>query len=117
MITKRDADFQWGIPHWTEQNDEEIQVINSLSFMNGKQSFFYPASAQHLAPVTKQQDRTVDGPWVPSFIGLRIPDGPGSSLPFSSSDTVEGSAHGNNPENRARKASRKNSDMVSESGL
>lgn len=42
---------------------------------------------------------------------------PGGSLPFSSSDTVEGSAHGNNPENRARKASRKNSDMFSESGL
>lgn len=42
---------------------------------------------------------------------------PGGSLPFSSSDTVDGSAQGNNPENRARKASRKNSDMFSESGL
>lgn len=42
---------------------------------------------------------------------------PGSSLPFPSSDTVEGSAHGNNPENTARKAIRKNSDMFTESGL
>lgn len=53
---------------------------------------------------------------VPSLIPLH-PRRPGSFLPFSSSDTVEGSAHGNNPEKRARKASRKNSDMISESGL
>lgn len=65
-----------------------------------------PATAQHLVVNV-----------VPSLIGLRIPDGPGSFLPLSSSDTVEGSAHGNNPENRARKTSRKNSHMISESGL
>lgn len=39
---------------------------------------------------------------------------PRSVLPFSSSDTFEGSAHGNNPEKRARKASRKKSDMFPE---
>lgn len=38
-----------------------------------------------------------------------------SVLPFSSSDTLEGSAHRNNPEKRARKARRKKSDMFPES--
>lgn len=55
---------------------------------------------------------------LPSLIGLRIPGGPGEKefLPFSLSDTVSGSAHGNNPEKRARKTSRKKSNMISESG-
>lgn len=56
---------------------------------------------------------------LPSLIGLRIPGGPGGKefLPFSLSDTVSGSARGNNPEKRARKTSRKKSNMISESGL
>lgn len=56
---------------------------------------------------------------LPSLIGLRIPGGPGEKeiLPLSLSDTVSGSAHGNNPEKRARKTSRKKSNMISESGL
>lgn len=56
---------------------------------------------------------------LPSLIGLRIPGGQGKKafLPLSLSDTVRGSAHGNNPEKRARKTSRKKSNMISESGL
>lgn len=56
---------------------------------------------------------------VPSLIGLRPDAGPDKKefLPLFSFDTVEGSAHGNNPENRTRKTSRKNSHMISESGL
>lgn len=56
---------------------------------------------------------------LPSLMGLRIPDGPGKKefLPLSLSDAVEGSAHGNNPEKRARKTIRKKSNMISESGL
>lgn len=58
-------------------------------------------------------------PLLPSLIGLRIPDGPSKKefLPLSLSVTVEGSPHGNNPEKRARKTSKKKSNMVSESGL
>lgn len=56
---------------------------------------------------------------LPSLIGLRIPGGPSKKefLPSSLSDAVEGSAHGNNPEKRARKTIKKESNMISESGL
>lgn len=59
------------------------------------------------------------GAVLPSLFWLRIPSGPGKKefLPLSLSDTVKGSAHGNNPEKRARKTRRKKSDMISESGL
>lgn len=85
----------------TSNLHDQISFVHCAFFMEGLDS----ATVQHSAAV------------VPSLIGLRIPDGPGPFLPLSSSDTVEGSAHGNNPENRARKTSRKNSHMISESGL
>ncbi|CAB1446178.1 unnamed protein product [Pleuronectes platessa] len=76
-----------------------------------------PAAAQHSAPLVprRRAGRTAHRAKFPP--DCAFPNGPGSSLPFSSSDSVEGSARGNNPEHRARKASRKNSDMISESGL
>lgn len=76
-----------------------------------------PAAAQHLAPATTPGCTMRQPVRSAKFDRTAHPRRPGSSLPLSSPDTAEGSAHGNNPENRARKASRKNSDMFSESGL
>jgi len=93
--------------------DDQLFVIHELWLWNNS---FYNQQP-HTIWRPEQNETALRRPAVPSFTGLRSPDGPDSSLPLSSPDTAEGSAHGNNPENRARRASRKNSDMFSESGL